>query len=83
MEMPPATVPVYGHRKGGTPVMLAAPLTALALPLRVLVRERADGRTVIAFQPVTTMLRSLGVAEEWAARLEPAQKCLSPRCRHE
>jgi uncharacterized protein (DUF302 family) len=30
-------------------VMLAAPLTAFDLPLRVLVRVRDDGQTVIAF----------------------------------
>jgi uncharacterized protein (DUF302 family) len=40
LEMPPATVLTYGHPKGGTPVMLAAPLAALDLPLRVLVRLR-------------------------------------------
>ncbi|MGH7102183.1 MAG: DUF302 domain-containing protein [Acetobacteraceae bacterium] len=76
MEMPPTTVLVYGHPRGGTPVMLAAPLAALDLPLRVLVRERADGRTVIALHPVALMLRNLGVAEELAARLKPAQQIL-------
>ncbi|MGH7188851.1 MAG: DUF302 domain-containing protein [Acetobacteraceae bacterium] len=76
MAMPPATVLVYGHPRGGTPVMLTAPLAALDLPLRVLVRERADGRTVIAFHPIATMLRALGVTEELAARLRPAQQIL-------
>jgi uncharacterized protein (DUF302 family) len=44
MEMPPATVLIYGNAKGGTPIMLAAPQAALDLPLRVLVRQREDGR---------------------------------------
>jgi uncharacterized protein (DUF302 family) len=34
LEMPPTTVLIYGHPKGGTPIMLAAPLVALDLPLR-------------------------------------------------
>ena len=40
--MPPATVLIYGAAKGGTPIMLASPLAALDLPLRVLVRARED-----------------------------------------
>ncbi len=76
MSMPPATVLVYGSPEGGTPVMLAAPLAALDLPLRVLVRERGDGTTAIAFYPVAAMLGRTGVPESAAARLEPAQQML-------
>ena len=76
LTMPPATVLIYGHAKGGTPIMLEEPRTALDLPLRVLVRQQEDGRTVIAFHPATAMLRRAGVSEELAARLEPAQRLL-------
>jgi uncharacterized protein (DUF302 family) len=76
LTMKAATVLIYGHAKGGTPIMLAAPGAALDLPLRVLVREREDGRTVIAFHPVVPMLRAFGVPDELAARLEPAQQLL-------
>ena len=74
--MPATTVLIYGSPKGGTPLMLATPEAALDLPLRVLVREEADGKTVIAFHPVTAMLRRAGVPEDAAARLEPAQRML-------
>ena len=77
MQMPPTTVLVYGHAKGGTPVMLAAPLAALDLPLRVLVREREDGRTSVAFHPAAAMLRRAGVPEALATRLDPAQNILA------
>jgi uncharacterized protein (DUF302 family) len=77
MEMPPATVLIYGNPKGGTPVMIAAPLAALDLPLRVLVREREDGTTAIAFHPVASMLQPAGVSEMEAARLERAQAVLT------
>lgn len=76
LEMPPATVLTYGHPKGGTPIMLAAPLAALDLPLRVLVRVQEDGRTAIAFRPIAAVLRGAGVPEPLASRLDPAQQIL-------
>ena len=76
LSMPPTTVLIYGHGKGGTPLMLAAPLAALDLPLRVLVRQREDGRAAIAFHPIAALLRRARVPAELAARLEPAQKIL-------
>jgi len=72
LQMPPATVLIYGNAKGGTPIMLANPLAALDLPLRVLVREEG-GKTAVAFRPVKATLGQAGVPEDMAARLEPAQ----------
>lgn len=74
--MPPATVLIYGNAKAGTPIMLATPLAALDLPLRVLVREREDGKAVIAFHPIGVALGRAGVPGNAAARLEPAQHLL-------
>jgi uncharacterized protein (DUF302 family) len=76
MVMPPAIVLIYGNAKGGTPIMLAAPQAALDLPLRVLVRQREDGQTTIAYHPVVPLLLRAGVTSELAARLEPAQRLL-------
>jgi len=76
LSMPPSTVLIYGKAEGGTPIMLASPSAALDLPLRVLVREREDGKAVIAFHPVAAMLSRAGVPENAAARLEPAQHML-------
>lgn len=76
LAMPPTVVLIYGNVKGGTPIMLAAPQAALDLPLRVLVREDTDGRTLVAFHPVAPMLLAAGVPEALANRLEPAQALL-------
>jgi uncharacterized protein (DUF302 family) len=76
MTMPPTVVLLYGNPKGGTPVMLATPSAALDLPLRVLVREESAERTVVAFHPVGRLLGRVGVSEEYARRLEPAQQLL-------
>jgi uncharacterized protein (DUF302 family) len=76
LKMLPATVLIYGHAKGGTPIMLAAPQAALDLPLRVLVQQREDGRTMIIYHPIVPLLSRSGVASELAAHLEPAQRLL-------
>jgi len=77
MAMPPTVVLFYGHPKGGTPIMLAAPRAALDLPLRVLVREETGGRVLVAFHPAAAMLRRAGVPETLATRLDPAQRLLA------
>ncbi len=76
LVMPPTVVLIYGNAKGGTPIMLAAPQAALDLPLRVLVREDADGRILVAFHPIAPMMLAAGVPEALANRLEPAQRLL-------
>jgi len=76
LSMPPTRVLFYGHPKGGTPVMLAAPEAAIELPLRVLVREVPAGGTVVAFRPIAAALAPFGVTPDVASRLEPAQQLL-------
>lgn len=76
LSMPPTVVLLYGSPKGGTPIMLAAPAAALDLPLRVLIREDADGRTQVSFYEVAPMLLAAGVPDALARRLEPAQALL-------
>jgi uncharacterized protein (DUF302 family) len=49
LHMPPAHVLIFGNPKAGTPIMLAAPLAALALPLKVLVWDDHDGRTYVSY----------------------------------
>jgi uncharacterized protein (DUF302 family) len=44
MTMPPTKLLIFGNPKGGTPLMLAAPSTAIDLPLKILVWQDADGK---------------------------------------
>jgi uncharacterized protein (DUF302 family) len=76
LAMPPTMLLLYGHPKGGTPIMLATPQAALELPLRVLVREDDEGRTFISFHSIAAQLLNAGVGQELAFRLEPAQHIL-------
>jgi uncharacterized protein (DUF302 family) len=49
LTMPRTVLLVFGNPKGGTPVMVAAPSSALDLPLKVLVSEEADGKVWLSF----------------------------------
>jgi uncharacterized protein (DUF302 family) len=49
LTMPRTLLIVFGNPKGGTPVMVAAPSSALDLPLKVLFCEDAAGRTWLSY----------------------------------
>jgi uncharacterized protein (DUF302 family) len=49
LTMPPAHVLVFGSPKAGTPLMLASPLIALELPLRVLVWQDQGGHVWVSY----------------------------------
>src|SRR5262249_18707620 len=44
MKMPPTQLLIFGNPKAGTPVMLAAPVAAIDLPLKALAWQSADGK---------------------------------------
>ena len=76
MQLQPSVVLIYGHARGGTPIMQAAPGAALDLPLRVLIRVSDRGETVIAFHPARPMLSRYAVHAELVDRLAKAQQLL-------
>jgi uncharacterized protein (DUF302 family) len=51
LELRPTTLLVFGNPKGGTPLMVAFPLVALDLPLKLLIWEDA-GRVNVAYTPM-------------------------------
>jgi uncharacterized protein (DUF302 family) len=76
MILLPSVVLIYGHARGGTPVMQAAPVAALDLPLRVLIRETDRGETMIAFHPARQMLAPHAIPGELVDRLAKSQQLL-------
>jgi uncharacterized protein (DUF302 family) len=77
LEMPPTSVLIYGHPRGGTPVMLAHPDAALDLPLKLLVRQQQDGKVTLLYRPIDQALQAAGVPAEQALKLAPAQKSIA------
>jgi uncharacterized protein (DUF302 family) len=49
MKMPPTKLLIFGNPKGGTPLMLAAPSSAIDLPLKILVAEDAAGKVWVSY----------------------------------
>jgi uncharacterized protein (DUF302 family) len=49
MKMPPTKLLIFGNPKAGTPLMLAAPSSAIDLPLKILVWEDAQGKVCASY----------------------------------
>jgi uncharacterized protein (DUF302 family) len=52
LVMQEAHVLIFGNPRGGTPLMIASPLLALDLPLKVLVWQSPDGRVWVSTNSV-------------------------------
>ena len=49
MQMRPTKLLIFGNPKAGTPLMLAAPTSALDLPLKLLIWEDSEGRVWLSY----------------------------------
>jgi len=49
LKMPPAQLLIFGSPVAGTPVMIAAPTSAIDLPLKVLVWEDKNGSVYVTY----------------------------------
>ena len=49
MKMHPTKLLIFGNPKAGTPVMLAAPSSAIDLPLKILIWEDAQGKVWVTY----------------------------------
>ena len=49
LQMPPTKLLIFGSPKAGTPLMLAAPTSAIDLPLKILVAEDSQGKVWVSY----------------------------------
>ena len=49
IKMRPTKLLIFGSPKAGTPLMLAAPSTAIDLPLKILIWEDAQGKVWVSY----------------------------------
>jgi uncharacterized protein (DUF302 family) len=70
LEMPDTKLVVFGSPAAGTPVMLAVPLAALDLPLKVLVWADADGGVSISYNSPAYLASRHHLGDELRSRLE-------------
>ncbi|HKE10170.1 MAG TPA: DUF302 domain-containing protein, partial [Myxococcota bacterium] len=64
MKMPPTKLLIFGNPKGGTPLMLAAPSSAIDLPLKMLVSEDTQGKVWISYNSPAYLQERHGVPRE-------------------
>ena len=69
MKMPPTKLLIFGSPKAGTPLMLAAPSSAIDLPLKILVAEDAEGKVWISYNSPEYLLDRHGVPQELAQNI--------------
>lgn len=68
LQLRDTKVVIFGSPKAGTPVMQAAPLAALDLPLKVLVWDD-EGQTKLTYTAPAALGARYGLSDELVARL--------------
>lgn len=64
IEMPPMQLLIFGNPRTGTSVMLAAPLAALDLPMKVLAWADAAGNVSLSYNDPEFLRKRFGLSEE-------------------
>ena len=67
----PTGLVILGNPVAGTPVMAAAPTTAIDLPLKILAFEEVDGRTWVGYNDPRYLQRRHGFPEALLKNLAP------------
>jgi len=78
LKMPATKLLIFGNPKGGTPVMLAAPTSAIDLPLKILIWEDAAQKVWLSYNSSAylqqrhripqELLQNISVADALAAK---------------
>jgi uncharacterized protein (DUF302 family) len=68
LQLRETTLVVFGNPPAGTPVMVAAPLAALDLPLKVLIWDDA-GKTKVSYYGPAALAARYGLSANLAAKL--------------
>ncbi len=74
MKMLPTKLLIFGNPKGGTPLMLAAPSSAIDLPLKILVWEDANEKVWISYNSLAYLKERHGLPEELMANIAVVEK---------
>lgn len=64
LKMPPTQVLIFGNPKGGTLLMLAAPTSAIDLPLKALAWQDSDGAVWLGYNDPRYLKRRFRVTDD-------------------
>ena len=70
MKMRPTKLLIFGNPKAGTPVMLAAPSSAIDLPLKILVWEDVQGKVWITYNTPSYLQKRHNLPSELLRNIE-------------
>jgi uncharacterized protein (DUF302 family) len=68
-HMPDTKLVIFGSPAAGTPVMVASPLSALDLPLKILIREDDRGSTSVSYNAPAYLAARHHLTDELTARV--------------
>jgi uncharacterized protein (DUF302 family) len=74
LKMKPTKLLIFGSPKGGTPVMQAAPTSALDLPLKILVWEDAAGKVWLSYNDPAYLRQRHAIPEQLAQNISVVGK---------
>jgi len=64
MKMRPTKLMIFGNPKAGTPLMLAAPSSAIDLPLKILVWEDTEAKVWVSYNSPSYLQERHGIPSE-------------------
>jgi len=64
LEMRPTKLLIFGNPKAGTPVMLAAPRSAIDLPLKILIWEDPQGKVWVTYNTPSYLQQRYGFSTD-------------------
>jgi uncharacterized protein (DUF302 family) len=74
VEMRPTKLLIFGNPKAGTPLMLAAPRSAIDLPLKILVWEDSEGKVWLSYNSPAYLQQRHGFPAELLPRIDVVEK---------
>ena len=84
IDLPPSHVFIFGNPEVGSRLMQCVPLTAVDLPLRMLIREGEEGKTTLYWTPASVLVArysdNVGEAcQELAAKVDATLAALAQK----
>jgi uncharacterized protein (DUF302 family) len=77
LSMPPTQVLIFGNPKGGTPVMLANPLSAIDLPLKALAWQDTAGKVWLTWNDPQYLKSRYNLSDQILAPLVTATSLIA------
>ncbi len=63
LQMTPTELLIFGNPKGGTPLMVAEPLSAIDLPLKALAWQDGDGKCWLSYNDSAYLQKRFGLSD--------------------